>query len=543
MKSHDKDLESKLRSLGSQLRSQPSIVGNGMSKIAESQRPRHQRVFAFKSALAGPGIGLAACLLIGVYLLLSVAGPASLTLADVQASIDSKPWVLIQYEDGMEQWANLRDRHSFLKSQDADGGNFHVAMRDHVAGISRHYHTNWGQQIHEETFAPRPYPQTPWEYAVGDWDDWKANPIGHTSVEKITDTIEDRHVVRFDTYDVGPLGLRTLAQQVWADPETRLPLRITKYLLRGSRIEMRTGNFTFPETGPQSIYDLGTPRDLPLVTNWGVIEPAAETIVEAAKKAWRQLPDRMRIVYASEHGLSLTWRWGNCLRSESYGKTDVSHNEVFPINLPKGVKDIRQWARDNLALYRTTIFDGQYEYAYVSGQAPWDHSRAPAGKLQVQRHNSDYIDVLIPIRDQWPYTSNVGPMTVLEELPGVPAGCVLLRYEGLNLRRDWYVDPNRDYICVRQSEYREASDGNLQTDDQWQIARTDLTQLPTGQWYAQTIDRPHRKGGGFVYDVTLLNDADVQQLTGENDAEGFFDGKRLLQNALDKEIPVTYWAR
>ncbi len=543
MKSHDEQLESNLRSLGDQLRSRPSIVDHSVSQITQATPSKQPRLLAWRPSLAGSGIGLAACLLIGAYLLLLAGGPASITLADVQEAVDAKPWVLIQYEDGMEQWADLRGRRSFLKRQDADGGNFHVAMRDHAAGISRHYHSNWGRQIHEETFTPKPYPQTPWEYAVGDWEDWRANLYGHTSAEKVADTIEDRQVVRFDTYDVGPLGLRALAQQVWADPETRLPLRIRKhrYMNSTSQVNVTTGDFVFPQTGPANIYDLGAPQDVPVVANWGVIEPAAEAIVEAAKAASHQLPDRLRVVKTSEYGVDITWRWGNRLRSESYGKTDASHNEVFPVGLPADVEDVHQWARDNLIHYSTTLFDGSYEYAFVSGAAPWDHQKAPKGKLHVQCHSSDWINVLIPICDQWPYVSNVGPMTVLEAESGVPAGCVLLRYEGLRLRRDWCVDPNRDYICVKQSEYPEAADGSLQTGAQWQIERTDLTQLPTGQWYVRTIDRLRRASGNVEYDVTLLTDADVERLN--SDAADFFDGEKLLRRAQDSGIPVTFWGR
>ncbi|MBN1360636.1 MAG: hypothetical protein JW993_08590 [Sedimentisphaerales bacterium] len=538
MKSHDEQLDAKLKGLGRLLRSWPSVMEDGMNEIARTTPSRQPRLFAFRPVLAGSGLGLAACLLIGAYLLLFAGGSASITLADVQGAIDSKPWVLIQYEDGAEQWANLRDRRSFRKRQDADGRNFYVGMRDHVAGIRRFYHSNWGQQIHQEAFTPKPYPQTPWEYAVGDWDDLGKELLSPTTVERNADTIDDRQVVRFDTYDMGPLGLRTLAQQVWADPETRLPLRIRKYSMprSSSPIRVVTGEFAFPRTGPASIYDLGAPQNLPLVTNWGVIEPAAEAIIEAAKAAWHGLPDRLRVVRKSEYGLSITWRWGNRLRSESYGKTDATHNEVFPVNVPVDVEDLRQWARDNLTLYSTTVFDGRYEYAYVSGEAPRDHGKAPAGKLHVECYSTDYVDVLIPIHDQWPYVSNVGPMTVLEAEPGVPAGCVLLRYDGLGLRRDWCIDPSRDYVCLKQAEYRDIPEAGLPTGDKyWQIERTDLVQLPTGQWYAATSSRPRSEGGKVEYNVTLLGEV--------NDAEGFFDGEGLLQNALDEGIPVTFWAR
>ena len=537
MTSHDEQLDAKLQALGSALRSQPSVVN---SKAIAAKQRQHPWWIASRLSLTGSGLGLAACLLIGAYLLLTVASPNSITLAQVQASLDSVPWVLIQYDDGQQRWANLRDRRCFLKSQDADGGNFHVAMRDHVAGLSWHYHTNWGQQIHEERFTPKPYPQTPWEYAVGGWDDWRNSLPDHTSVETIADTIEGQNVVRFDTYDIGPLGLRTLAQQVWADPETRLPLRIRKYSRRTGQIEMAAADFSFPETGPSSIYDLGAPEDLPVVANLGVIKPAAEAIIEAAKLAQRQLPERLCVVGKSRTAFSITWRWGNRLRSESFGLTDPTHNEAFPINIPSDVEDLHQWAKDNLTLYNLTVFDGQYEYTYNTGQAPWDFAKSPVGGLHVQRRGSDGINVLVPLRDQWPYTSNVGPMTVLENVPGIPPSCVLLRYEGLGLCRDWCIDPDRDFICVKQAECREPPEANAQIDDDyWRIERTDLRQLPTGQWYAGTVGSPNREGGTSECEVTVPSEADLLSL----DADGFFDGETILRKAQDNNIPVTYWAR
>ncbi len=283
MNEHDNRIDIRLEELGHILRSQPSPTSHGLPRI-ERITPRR----AFWPSLRMSGVGLAACLLIGLALLFTTLVQTPLTLADVQKSIDSKTWVLVRYEDGSEEWANLPERRSFFTRQDADGRNFYAGMRDHVNGTWQYYHSNWGQQIHEDQFTPRPYPQTPWEYAVGDWDDRGLRPFAHTAIEKCTDTIGDRQVVRFDTYDLGPSSLRCLAQQVWADPETRLPLRIRKYSRPGSKRQANTGDFSFPESGPSSIYDLGAPQGLPLVTNWGIIEPAAETVINAARKASRK---------------------------------------------------------------------------------------------------------------------------------------------------------------------------------------------------------------------------------------------------------------
>ncbi len=542
MKEYDEKLEKRLKDLGDLLRSQPSVTKNGMRTIEQMEQVTQLRSVAFMTPLIKSGLGLAACLLIGVFLWFLIAGPTNITLADVQRAVDSKTWIFIQYEDGAKQLANLGEQRSFYTRKDADGGNFYVGMRDHVNGIWRYYHSNWGEQIHEESFTPRPYPQTPWEYAVGDWDDRGIGQFAHKTVEKSTDTIDERQVVRFDTYNVGPLGLRSLAQQVWADPKTRLPIRIRKYSGPKEQ-EFDAGDFSFPETGPLSIYDLGVPQDLKIVSNWGIIEPAAKAILDAAKQAQRQLPLSMRIVRKSKYTLSISYRYGNKLRSESYGLTDTNHNNLFPIETPESSDQIHDWASNNLTLFDLCIFDGRYEYSYDSGEGLWDSSEKPGVTLDVRHHGADWIHVLLPIKDQWPYTNNVGPMWVLENEPGTPPGCVLLRYEGLGLRRDWYIDPERDYICVKQLEFRKDTDQWI-ADKYWQAERTDLTRLPSGQWYARTIKKHEYQPKQIIeLDVKLLTDSEMKHLAGKDGSTGFFDGEKLLKNAIDNGADVTFWAR
>jgi hypothetical protein len=131
-------------------------------------------------------------------------------------------------------------------------------------------------------------------------------------------------------------------------------------------------------------------------------------------------------------------------------------------------------------------------------------------------------------------------MKVLEDEPGTPPGCVLLRFEGLGLRRDWYVDPGRDYICVKQIEFRKDQNTD-QLIKSSEIERTDLTRLSSGQWYARTIKSQGETAA--EYDVKLLSDGELESLADKEDATGFFDGEELLKNAMDNGINVTFWAR
>jgi hypothetical protein len=377
MEKRGEPLEKRLESLGDLLRRQPSVSQGVLRAIDQVEPVRPSRFLSFRPTLTRSGIGLAACLVIGMGLWFWLVGPANITLADVQKSIDSKLWVRIRYDDDSQEWANLRERRSFYARKDPEGRNSYAGMRDHVQGVWRTYHTNWGEQIHEQRFTPRPYPQTPWEYAVGDWDDRGIAQFCPTSVEKCSDTVYGRQVVRFDTYDVGPLGLRVLAQQVWADPETRLPIRIRKYKGPDRENQFTTGDFSFPETGPSSIHDLGAPEGLPVVVDWGIIEPEAKAVVDAAKQAQRQLPQSMRIVDRSKYGVSICYRLGDEFRSESYGKTDAEHNTPLVIECPGDAELVCEWAPRNLTLHRVCVYDGQYEYTFDTGEGLWDSSTPP----------------------------------------------------------------------------------------------------------------------------------------------------------------------
>ncbi len=540
MEQHSEPLDRRLERLGNLLRSQPSITPRAMQAIEQMPPVRRRRSIIVMPTPARSGLGLAACLLIGVVLWFGLAGPANITLADVQKSIDTKPWVLIRYDDGTREWANLRERVSFLTY--AYNNNFYAGMRDHAKGLWRAYHSNWGQQIHEEPFTPRPYPQSPWEYAVGDWDDRGVVQLSNTAAERFPDTIKGRQVIRFDTYDLGPMGLRVLAQQVWADPETRLPVRIRKYSDPQRKDEPKTGDFSFPETGPSSIQDLGAPEGLPTVVNWGVIEPAAKAVVEAAKQALRQLPQSMRIIEQSKYGLSISYRSGRRFRQESYGQTDAEHSTRLTLEFPTDIEQIAQWAAGHLTLFKVCIYDGQYEYTYDTGAGLWDSSTPPGATLHVRRAGDDWLDALMPIRQQWPFTDNVGPMKVVESEPGTPQGCIWLRYESPDLRRDWCLDPARDYICVKQLEFSKGAEQWVE-DEHRRVERADLTRLPSGQWYARSVRWPGIIAAPREFDVKALTEAEMEQLTGTNGSAGFFDGEKLLKEATTAGAHVTFWAR
>ena len=472
--------------------------------------------------------------------------PSTVTLAEVQEAVEARTWIHITYDDGDHEWANLQERRSYYTSKLLGDRNFYTGMRDYVNGVWRYYHRNWGEQIHEEPFTPRAYPQTPSEYAVGDWVYRGVRSPARKTVETFADTLEGRDVVRFDTYDIGPAGLRALAHQVWADPESRLPVRIRKFEGRNNRAESRIGEFSFLETGPESIYELGAPEGLPTVTNWGVMEPEAQAIMQAAKEALSQLPHKMRVVKKNKYGVFVGYRMGDQFRGLTYESHNSDHSGRELCDYPDHLTDDEGWAAEHLTHVETLLFDRGYLYTFRAAEGLTETWKSLGASLRVRKLEADQIDSLHQLRQMWPYTNNVGPMTVSRTEPNTPPGSVLLRYQRADLRRDWFVDPQRDYICVKQREYRKKGDS-----DQWVAStgagtdRADLKQLASGQWYAQTVYHRGRPEDPSEYEIELLTDSEFErqlELAEEDPAE-FFDGERLIHEARESNIPITFWGR
>jgi hypothetical protein len=475
----------------------------------------------------------AACILIGLSMWFLTVGPTEITLADVQKSIISKTWVCIKYNDHHEQWANLQTRQSFYTYKDKN--NFYAGTRDHIKGLWTYYHSNWGQQVHEKPFSPRPYPLTAWDYAVNGWNDTgRAAP---DRIERFDDVIDGQPMIRFDMYNIGPFDLVAMSRQVWADPKTSLPVRIRKY---SGPEKFREGDFTFPKSGPSDIYDFGVPQNLEIVNNWGIIEPEALEIIDAAEQAWRNLPAEMRVTvnHGQHNTFTVYYRLGNRLRAEYYVPDD--YTSVSPSLTPPGdPEEFERWASENhLNLRAVSLFDGEYEYSYAIDEdmkAPYEPS------LKIERRKTDWIDVMISLRDQWPYINTVGPMKVLYDEPETPEGCILLRHDGTDLKIDFHLDPERDYICVKQFQWhRDEKTNEWGETHHIQQERSDLCHLPSGQWYAQTIT--NRGGRKTKYEVKLLTEEEKQRLLEVDETMGFFDGEKLLQKAIDEHAKVTFWA-
>lgn len=98
-----------------------------------------------------------------------------------------------------------------------------------------------------------------------------------------------RELVRFDSFVVDGLGERTRTAQLWADPETRLPVRLRERRDPGRRTDDREwieATFAFPEEGPLGIHDLGVPEGLPVNEPVEVeLEPELASVLDGVEAA------------------------------------------------------------------------------------------------------------------------------------------------------------------------------------------------------------------------------------------------------------------
>ena len=108
------------------------------------------------------------------------------------------------------------------------------------------------------------------------------------------------------------------------------------------------------------------------------------------------------------------------------------------------------------------------------------------------------------------------------------------------------TDPEKDYICVKQREIRRENDLGPWVESRHVSAdRADLHQLPSGQWYARTVSYQNRPDKFGTYEITPLTESELErqlELAKEDPAE-FFDGERLIQEARENNVPITFWGR
>lgn len=474
-----------------------------------------------------------------------------LTMAQVMETFEQQKWVHVRYDDGDESWICLEDGRQF-----ASYGQGAADLVDYEKNIHQRYWPILGEYIHEWRAAEKPMPwerKTAWQQVMG--TKFEAMNIGRKTPyrEVHEEEIDGRVRVRIDQYREDALGRRILTLQVWADPETRLPVRKRERLFvddrRKQEREYREGIFDFPETGPSSIYDLGVPRDLKVIRSDWLPEgdTDAERIVEAGKRARLAFPEHFRaVVWRADtpQTIDIIYWWGSPgsdwwegdwsqvkTRQSRYFNVWSDPERYLP--LPATIDKILEWATTQTPA-SVQLSDGERKYsARGMPQGRFDTGETPTVTV---RHANTPIGVPVH-QHQWPYIVpgfDTG-FVFLEDAPDLPEGCIALRRTAAPQQIDYYIDPRLDHICMRKITWNKI--GGV-FEKAWEVELSDLVQLPEGQWYARRrtqINQPtsdgKQVGSGSEY-IT-----DVQVLAPDEFPLGVFSADEFLDGSYKVESP------
>ena len=455
--------------------------------------------------------------------------------ADVQKAFLAQSWAHLKYDNGKEISYNLETGDYYFK--DWDGRCVFV---DRASNVRQVYHSVRGEYIHENRpviypngVIPAWEPRTAWEAIVGHLgiisenvrvDDWE--------FERNIEQVDGKRLVRFDHYYNDAAGRRLLIKQIWADPEMRLPVKVWERLHLAHRKEQNrefiTGEFDFPESGPTSIYDLGVPRDLPVVKEYDkTASPSVAQVFEAGKAAVENFPSRYRaIVWQNEgsHEIDIIWHDGDKIRQSRYFSL---FEEPHHLPVPCTSTEVLQWTQTQVPI-GVTMVDGEKRYRRKNPHPGFkDTDSQPA--VRVNRGKSLMLSSW-PCDKQWPYVEQAASrFEFIQDLPQELSGCIGLRRDSGDIRREMYIDPAHDYICIKWIWWKLRS-GNWEEERQYELSG--FTRLSQGHWYASsclltTYADPERGtsqgGANWSIDIEVLNEGDYPP--------DVFGGEKLMEGA------------
>lgn len=464
---------------------------------------------------------------------------ARIALADVEKAFLVQPWVHVKYDNGREQWINLRRGKTYFISGKLDSGRI-FRYSDRVRNIHQWYASN-RLTIRENAYyngavVPAWHPRTAWNEIIAPLE--KPNIGRYRSVEKHADILDGSEMARFDVYFIDALDQKILVKQLWADPETRMPVRIREKLHSNYRLrvvngrfvqeaEYITGNFDFPETGPVDIYDLGVPKNVEIVKKAPAqtveeSEPQVSKIIQAGKEASRQFPRQYRMIAWEDKPdgkVTVTYRNNALLQRSNYLNTDDTNY----LHMPATTEQVLAWTKtqEPKSVYFSNG-DTKKDYNRYTPNLR-DHTKQPITKVI---RNLGYPYFGDNLKDQlWPYAMwrGLDDFEIISDHPKAPPGCVTL----LSGRFHFFVDTEKDYICIKRIRTQNKDDRGR---DFW---LSDFAQLPTGHWYAKrahliahlNTEREHsnRDEEHWVIDIQLLEEDEFPP--------DIFNGEKLLEGA------------
>ena len=360
-----------------------------------------------------------------------------------------------------------------------------------------------------------------------------------TSMHKMLEQQGAQTVVKMGTYqgrrvqvqditlsDVGGRG-ESQALTLYVDPDSKLlyGAEVKGVDATGKTVMAGTITFDYPPSGPQSIYDLGVPRDAQIGGNGpqtglrSVLDQYERNRVEATREYIAVIANHETIESQDMVMiLDVDYKSGRKHRQERH---DVFHmGEVFVDLWPTyreqlggSFESLLAWTRrhhdDPRARLDIRLHDGQYFCSVRhEGEQGWSK------RTKRFDPNGDTGVMSSLVNQGWPVT---GPEArIIEDDYARQNGwiCLAALSQGLVMPDGWasppgrclsYLDPSRDYLCRRRVTERRR-DAAWQKDKNWlagvdpkKVSEdsatvadiTEAAQAPNGHWYPQTIVESH----------------------------------------------------
>lgn len=476
--------------------------------------------------------------------------PTSMTMAQMHEAVESVAWVHLQYDNGEEQWISPRKRIWAVSR-----ANGSVVFTDYQTGIQHRYYGRRSTQIYERHLKPWDSSRSAWDVIVGHLEERAAEPAGEGRLEaerRVETVLDGRRLVRFDSYIIDALDQRTLVRQIWADPATRLPVKVRRRLQPSERPNpdqvFAVGLYTFPDSGPQSIYDLGAPKELIVVkSDTGEPEKEVVQLLESIRAARHGFLENYRVIVwqnartseidvlhfsglpklkRRENGSNWMDFRGVKIRQERFFNSDSDYPE-YHLPLPATAEQVLAWSRTQTPV-DLSLSDGERSYSQ-HGPMPPMYPALDKVSVRVDRVVGPplYPTGDWPTEYQWldPNRFLGSSIELLDATASDPAGTIWLRSTSESDRYDYFIDPAHDYICVKQITWHRINDRWFRPQT---VTLSNLVQLPSGHWVA-TMRRINRPGPARTSQSTWL--IDIEELDPDRIPSDIFDGEKLLENA------------
>ena len=352
-------------------------------------------------------------------------------------------------------------------------------------------------------------------------------------VERHEEMLDGRKLIRFDWYFTDAVGQRRLVQQLWADPQTRLPVQSREVLELAARDEQKrdaiVGRYDFPESGPASIYDIGVPRGLPIFESNAKPTDEVATILAAGGAARKRWPScyRMLLWSYTESASIFYFDGARSARTRWFTSSLRDNDGGGFLQAGATAAQVQAWMRTTPRRPIDEIIDdGKRNFARMNNVLGQQDMADATTRVMGSPHFPD--DSNFPPGTLWPYLNRAGAPVKIDPPADAPPGVVVLRLEFGDGRTEQWIDTTRDFICVKNIAQKRVAGA-------WKSDRVDVLedfkQLPTGQWYAAARKFTYTPLKAGVYSSTSEEFVDVKVLDPKEIPPGTFDGEKLLKGA------------